>query len=82
MTLSPFVRVFMAAVTARHPAEPEFHWAVQEVAESLDAVLETRQAYRRARIVERLVEPERVLMFRVVWQDDRGEARVTRGYRM
>jgi glutamate dehydrogenase (NADP+) len=82
MTMSPFVRDLMAGVTARNPAEPEFHQAVQEVAESLDVVLERRPAYRRARIVERLVEPERVVMFRVVWQDDRGEVQVNRGYRI
>jgi glutamate dehydrogenase (NADP+) len=82
MTTSPFVRDLMAGVTARNPAEPEFHQAVQEVAESLDVVLERRPAYRRARIVERLVEPERVVMFRVVWQDDRGEVQVNRGYRI
>jgi glutamate dehydrogenase (NADP+) len=52
------------------------------VAESLDVVLERRPAYRRARIVERLVEPERVVMFRVVWQNDRGDVQVNRGYRI
>ena len=82
MTMSPFVRDLMAGVTARNPAEPEFHQAVQEVAESLDVVLERRPAYRRARIVERLVEPERVVMFRVVWQDDAREVQVNRGYRI
>ena len=82
MTTSPFVRDLMAGVIARNPAEPEFHQAVQEVAESLDVVLERRPAYRRARVVERLVEPERVVMFRVVWQDDRGEVQVNRGYRI
>jgi glutamate dehydrogenase (NADP+) len=82
LTMSPFVRDLMAGVIARNPAEPEFHQAVQEVAESLDVVLERRPAYRRARIVERLVEPERVVMFRVVWQDDRGEVQVNRGYRI
>jgi glutamate dehydrogenase (NADP+) len=81
-TVSPFVRDLMADVIARNPAEPEFHQAVQEVAESLDIVLERRPAYRRARIVDRLVEPERVVMFRVVWQDDRGAVQVNRGYRI
>ena len=82
MTLSPFVRDLMADVTAKNPAEPEFHQAVQEVAESLDVVLERRPAYRRARIIERLVEPDRVVMFRVVWQDDHGGVQVNRGYRI
>jgi glutamate dehydrogenase (NADP+) len=81
-TVSPFVHDLMADVIARNPAEPEFHQAVQEVAESLDIVLERRPAYRRARIVDRLVEPERVVTFRVVWQDDRGAVQVNRGYRI
>jgi glutamate dehydrogenase (NADP+) len=72
----------MAGVAARNPAEPEFHQAVQEVAESLELVIAKRPAYRTARIVERLIEPERVVMFRVVWQNDRGEVQVNRGYRV
>ena len=82
MSVSLFVSELMAGVTARNPAEPEFHQAVQEVAESLDVVMERRPAYRRARIAERLVEPERVVMFRVLWQNDRGEVQVNRGYRV
>ncbi len=79
---SPFVRDLMAEVKAKNPAEPEFHQAVQEVVESLDLVLERRPEYRSARIVERMVEPERVLMFRVPWQDDQGRVQVNRGFRI
>ena len=79
---SPYVRDLMAEVKAKNPAEPEFHQAVQEVVESLDLVLERRPEYRGARILERLVEPERVLMFRVPWQDDQGKVHVNRGFRI
>ena len=79
---SPFVRDLMAEIKAKNPAEPEFHQAVQEVVESLDLVLERRPEYRSARIIERLVEPERVLMFRVPWQDDQGRVQINRGFRI
>ncbi len=81
-TRSPIVRDLMADLKAKNPAEPEFHQAVQEVVESLDLVLERRPEYRGARILERLVEPERVLMFRVPWQDDQGRIHVNRGFRI
>lgn len=67
---------------AKNPAEPEFHQAVLEVMESLEKVLPYRPEYAKAKILERLVEPERVIMFRVVWTDDQGEVRVNRGYRV
>lgn len=79
---SDYIRNVVADVWTRNPAEPEFHQAVQEVLESLDVVLQRRLEYRSAKIIERLVEPERVIMFRVTWQDDRGEAHVNRGYRV
>jgi glutamate dehydrogenase (NADP+) len=79
---SPFVRDLMAELKAKNPAEPEFHQAVQEVVESLDLVLERRPEYRTARIIERMVEPERVVMFRVAWQDDRGRVQINRGFRV
>jgi len=79
---SAYVKDVMASVKAKNPAEPEFHQAVLEVLESLDLVLERRPEYRSARILERIVEPERVLMFRVPWQDDRGEVHVNRGFRI
>src|SRR6058998_4041846 len=82
MTTSSFVRDLMAEVKAKNPAEPEFHQAVQEVVESLDVVLERRLEYRSARILERMVEPERVVMFRVPWQDDQGRVNINRGFRV
>ena len=72
----------MADLKAKNPTEPEFHQAVQEVVESLDLVLERRPEYRSARIIERVVEPERVLMFRVPWQDDHGRVQINRGFRI
>src|SRR3989475_9184137 len=79
---SNFVRDLMAQVRTKNPGETEFHQAVQEVVESLDLVLERRPEYRSARIIERMVEPERVVMFRVPWQDDRGGYQINRGYRI
>jgi len=72
----------MAEVRAKNPAEPEFHQAVEEVAESLQLVLERRPEYRSAKILERIIEPERVIMFRVPWQDDQGTYRINRGFRI
>ena len=77
-----YVAALMASVKAKNPAEPEFHQAVQEVVESLSLVLERHPEYRSARILERIVEPERVFMFRVAWLDDRGEVQVNRGFRI
>src|SRR5437016_2020465 len=79
---SNFVRDLMAQVKTKNPGEPEFHQAVQEVVESLDLVLERRPEYRSARIIERMVEPERVVMFRVPWQDDQGRVHINRGFRV
>jgi glutamate dehydrogenase (NADP+) len=72
----------MADITARNPGEPEFHQAVREVATSVERVLERHPAYMDARILERIVEPERVIIFRVPWVDDRGQIRVNRGFRV
>ena len=69
-------------VKERDPQEKEFHQAVTEVFESIKPVLEQNPGYRQARIMERLVEPERVIMFRVPWMDDRGEVHVNRGFRI
>ncbi|MGA2622890.1 MAG: NADP-specific glutamate dehydrogenase [Bacteroidota bacterium] len=82
MSKSSYVAEFMARVKAKNPAEPEFHQAVEEVVESLSLVLERYPEYRAAKILERMVEPERVLMFRVPWTDDRGEIQVNRGFRI
>src|SRR5574342_313274 len=77
-----YVSALMSLVKAKNPGEPEFHQAVAEVVESLSLVLDRHPEYRSARILERIVEPERVLMFRVPWIDDRGEIQVNRGFRI
>ena len=69
-------------VKAKNPAEPEFHQAVMEVFESLGPVLQRHPEYQEAKILERITEPERVLMFRVPWVDDKGEIQVNRGFRI
>src|ERR1700686_2624835 len=69
-------------VKSKNPAEPEFHQAVLEVFESLKPVLERHPEYHEAKILERITEPERVLMFRVPWFDDRGKVQVNRGFRI
>jgi glutamate dehydrogenase (NADP+) len=80
--MSQYANDLIAEVKAKNPAEPEFHQAVQEVAESLSLVLERHPEYRTARILERIIEPERVIMFRVPWVDDQGEVQINRGYRI
>ena len=76
------VAQFMDEVKAKNAAQPEFHQAVEEVVESLWPVLDKRPEYRTAKILERIVEPERVIMFRVPWVDDSGEIHVNRGFRI
>ncbi len=71
-----------ADVVKRDPDQPEFHQAVREVLESLEPVLEKRPDLEKAGIMERLVEPERVICFRVSWVDDKGKVQVNRGYRV
>jgi len=80
--MSDYVASLMEAVKAKNPAEPEFHQAVQEVAESLVSVLEKHPEYRNAKILERIIEPERVIMFRVPWVNDQGDVQVNRGFRI
>jgi glutamate dehydrogenase (NADP+) len=77
-----YIEQVMNTVKAKNPAEPEFHQAVQEVFESLRLVLQKHSEYREARILERMVEPERVIMFRVPWFDDQGKIQVNRGFRI
>jgi len=79
---SSYAADVVAQTIARNPSEPEFHQAVIEVLESLAPVFDRRPEYRTARILERFVEPERVVMFRVPWQDDRGEIHINRGFRI
>jgi glutamate dehydrogenase (NADP+) len=77
-----YAKALIERVEAKNPAEPEFHQAVYEVIESLTLVLDRHPEYRAAGILERLVEPERVIMFRVPWVDDRGQVQVNRGFRI
>ena len=77
-----YVNDVMDLVIQRNPSEPEFHQAVKEVLDSLEPVVERHSHYREERILERLTEPERVLMFRVPWQDDKGTVQVNRGFRI
>jgi glutamate dehydrogenase (NADP+) len=80
--MSEYVSTLMDAVLAKNPGEPEFHQAVREVAESLELVLDRHPEYREAKILERIIEPERVIMFRVPWVDDHGEVQINRGFRV
>jgi glutamate dehydrogenase (NADP+) len=77
-----YVDEVLTRVRAKNPAEPEFHQAVQEVFDSLSLVLEKHPEFHDGRILERLVEPERVVMFRVPWLDDVGRVQVNRGFRI
>jgi glutamate dehydrogenase (NADP+) len=80
--MSDYAASLMASVRAKNPAEPEFHQAVEEVVESLTLVLERHPEYQSAGILERIIEPERVILFRVPWVDDHGDVRVNRGFRI
>ena len=73
---------FMGEVKRKNPSEPEFHQAVLEVVESLWDFLEENPHYQHAKVLERMVEPERVIQFRVPWRNDRGEVEINRGYRV
>ena len=73
---------FMNGLIRRNPAEKEFHQAVQEVAESLMPFILEHPEYAQARILERLTEPDRVVIFRVCWEDDKGNVRVNRAWRV
>jgi glutamate dehydrogenase (NADP+) len=80
--MSSYIDTLLEDVKAKNPAEPEFHQAVHEVVESLELVLDRRPEYRSRRIIERIVEPERVILFRVPWVDDQGQVQVNRGFRV
>jgi glutamate dehydrogenase (NADP+) len=73
---------FMAKIIARNPGEVEFHQAVHEVVETLIPYVEENPQYKAAKILERMAEPERVILFRVPWADDRGEVQINKGYRI
>jgi len=80
--MSKYVCDFIEKLNAHSPNQPEFHQAVKEVCNSLSKVLELHPEYAKAKILERITEPERAIMFRVPWLDDKGNIQVNRGYRI
>jgi glutamate dehydrogenase (NADP+) len=80
--MSNYVSDFMSELKAKNPGEDAFHQAAEEVAGSLALVFERNPEYRKAKLLERIAEPERVIMFRVPWMDDSGEIHVNRGFRI
>ena len=80
--MSEYVNKLMSDVETKNPGEPEFHQAVREGAESVELVLDRNPVYRDQKVLERIIEPERVIMFRVPWVDDSGEVQVNKGYRV
>jgi glutamate dehydrogenase/leucine dehydrogenase len=82
MAHDKLVKDFMANIIAKNPGEVEFHQAVEEVAISLLPFIEENPKYKEAKILERIAEPERVILFRVPWVDDKGEIQINKGYRI
>ncbi|HLF50788.1 NADP-specific glutamate dehydrogenase [Flavobacterium sp.] len=80
--MSKSIQSFVEAVAKRNPNEPEFMQAVHEVAETVIPFIEENKKYQNKMLLERMVESERIIMFRVVWIDDKGETQVNRGYRI
>ena len=80
--MSQSINAFIEAVAKRNPNEPEFMQAVKEVAETVIPFIEENLKYKTAKILERIAEPERVIMFRVPWLDDKGEYQINRGFRI
>jgi len=80
--MSDYIKSLIAEVKAKNQGEPEFHQAVEEVAESLSIVFEKHPEYRTAKVLERIIESERIISFRVPWVDDQGEIHVNKGYRI
>ncbi|MDD5454589.1 MAG: NADP-specific glutamate dehydrogenase [Candidatus Ratteibacteria bacterium] len=80
--MSNSIESFMKRVIEKNPGESEFHQAVKEVLDSLESVLEQHPEYADAKILERIVEPERQIIFRIPWQDDKGNIHVNRGFRI
>ena len=76
------IESFMEDIIVKNPGEKEFHQAVQEVAESIMPFINKNPKYKKAKILERIAEPERVVMFRVPWVDDAGEIQINRGFRI
>jgi len=82
MAANSIIEAVYDQVLKRNPGEPEFHQAVREVLDSLGSVLEKRPEYVKNKILDRLVEPERQIIFRVPWQDDKGQFQINRGFRI
>jgi glutamate dehydrogenase (NADP+) len=76
------IEEFMTGLIRRNPGETEFHQAVREVSGTIIPFLDTRPEYREASVLERLTEPDRIIIFRVGWEDDEGNIRANRGYRV
>ena len=76
------VKEFMAKIIAKNPGEEEFHQAVDEVVTSIIPFVEENPKYKAAKILERIAEPERVILFRIPWKDDKGEIQINKGYRI
>ena len=76
------IHEILESVKRRNPNEPEFHQAVTEVLESIESAITRHKKYQDARILDRIVEPERQLIFRVPWQDDKGQIHINRGFRI
>lgn len=81
-SLNPSVNQFMERMLKINPSEPEFLQAVREVAESLIPYIDENPKYKRAKVLERIAEPERTIIFRVPWLDDKGEIQINRGFRI
>ena len=80
--MSSKIEAFMARVIEKNPGEKEFHQAVREVVESVMPFIDKNPKYQQHKVLERMIEPERVIMFRVSWLDDKGEIQVNRGFRI
>ncbi len=80
--MDPKLEQFMAVIKAKNPAQPEFYQAVHEVAESLIPFIEENPKYKHAKILERIAEPERIIIFRVPWINDKGGVEINRGFRI
>lgn len=73
---------FMAGLKRRNPAEIEFHQAVFEVASNIFDYISDKESYHEMQVLRRIAEPDRIIIFRVCWEDDKGNIRVNRGYRV
>ncbi|NLH89665.1 MAG: NADP-specific glutamate dehydrogenase, partial [Treponema sp.] len=80
--MNSYIKEVLDGLHARYPWESEFLQATEEVLESITPLIEAEPKYRQQKILERIVEPERVVIFRVPWVDDKGEYHVNRGYRV